>query len=177
MNCPKFSIPAQATGLHRVNPQARHKGLCRRVDRGLQDRGRSPRPERLGLARGRRRRAASHDIAIRQTSRSVTEARSMSMEDNKAIVRGFLEALDQQSFDALREHPGLYATVGVRHVQSPDCVVRARLVSSTDGVGSNSGIARRARRFKPSSLSGGSPLRRDARTLHVNAASGQPTRI
>ena len=35
----------------------------------------------------------------------------MGMEDNKAIVRSFLEALDRQDFDALKEHPGLYATV------------------------------------------------------------------
>jgi predicted ester cyclase len=35
----------------------------------------------------------------------------MSMEENKAIVRRFLEALDEQNFDALKEHPGLYATV------------------------------------------------------------------
>ena len=35
----------------------------------------------------------------------------MSMEENKAIVRGILEALDRQNFDALKEHPGLYATV------------------------------------------------------------------
>jgi len=35
----------------------------------------------------------------------------MSIEDNKAIVRSFLEALDRQDFDALKEHPGLYATV------------------------------------------------------------------
>jgi predicted ester cyclase len=35
----------------------------------------------------------------------------MSMEENKAIVRRFLEALDQQHFDALKEHPGLYQTV------------------------------------------------------------------
>ena len=35
----------------------------------------------------------------------------MSMEENKTIVRRFLEALDRQDFDALREHPGLYATV------------------------------------------------------------------
>jgi hypothetical protein len=35
----------------------------------------------------------------------------MSMEDNKAIVRRFLEALDRQNFDALKEHPGLYQTV------------------------------------------------------------------
>ncbi len=35
----------------------------------------------------------------------------MSMEENKAIVRGILEALDHQNFDALKEHPGLYATV------------------------------------------------------------------
>jgi predicted ester cyclase len=34
----------------------------------------------------------------------------MSMEENKAIVRGVLEALDRQDFDALKEHPGLYAT-------------------------------------------------------------------
>ena len=30
---------------------------------------------------------------------------------NKAIIRSFLEALDRQDFDALKEHPGLYATV------------------------------------------------------------------
>ena len=35
----------------------------------------------------------------------------MSMEENKAIVRSFLEALDRQDFDALKDHPGLYATV------------------------------------------------------------------
>ena len=35
----------------------------------------------------------------------------MSMEENKAIVRRFLEALDQHNFDALKEHPGLYQTV------------------------------------------------------------------
>jgi predicted ester cyclase len=35
----------------------------------------------------------------------------MSMEENKAIVRRFLEALDQQNFDALKEHPGLHQTV------------------------------------------------------------------
>lgn len=35
----------------------------------------------------------------------------MSTEENKAIVRRFLEALDQQDFDALKEHPGLYQTV------------------------------------------------------------------
>ncbi len=35
----------------------------------------------------------------------------MGVEDNKAIVRSFLEALDRQDFDALKEHPGLYATV------------------------------------------------------------------
>ena len=35
----------------------------------------------------------------------------MSTEENKAIVRRFLEALDEQNFDALREHPGLYQTV------------------------------------------------------------------
>ena len=33
------------------------------------------------------------------------------LEDNKAIVRRFLEALDQQNFEALKEHPGLYQTV------------------------------------------------------------------
>jgi len=37
--------------------------------------------------------------------------RVMSMEENKTIVRRFLEALDQQNFDALKEHPGLYQTV------------------------------------------------------------------
>jgi len=35
----------------------------------------------------------------------------MSMEENKAIVRRFLEALDRQDFDALKEHPGLNHTV------------------------------------------------------------------
>ena len=35
----------------------------------------------------------------------------MSIEDNKAIVRGILEALDRHDFDALKEHPGLYQTV------------------------------------------------------------------
>ena len=35
----------------------------------------------------------------------------MAGEENKAIVRRFLEALDQQNFDALKEHPGLYQTV------------------------------------------------------------------
>jgi predicted ester cyclase len=35
----------------------------------------------------------------------------MSMEENKAIVRGVLEALDRHDFDALKEHPGLYQTV------------------------------------------------------------------
>jgi len=34
-----------------------------------------------------------------------------SSEDNKAIVRRFLEALEQQDFEALKEHPGLYQTV------------------------------------------------------------------
>ena len=34
----------------------------------------------------------------------------MTIEDNKAIVRSILAALDQQNFDALKEHPGLYAT-------------------------------------------------------------------
>jgi len=40
-----------------------------------------------------------------------TETLTMSMEENKAIVGRFLEALDQQNFDALKEHPGLYQTV------------------------------------------------------------------
>jgi predicted ester cyclase len=40
-----------------------------------------------------------------------TEAMTMSMEENKAIVRTFLEALDEKNFDALKEHPGLYQTV------------------------------------------------------------------
>ena len=35
----------------------------------------------------------------------------MSMEENKAIVRRYLEALDQKNFDAIKEHPGLYQTV------------------------------------------------------------------
>ena len=34
-----------------------------------------------------------------------------STEENKAIVRRFLETLDQQNFDALKGHPGLYQTV------------------------------------------------------------------
>jgi len=34
----------------------------------------------------------------------------MSIEENKAIVRRVLEALDQQNFDALEEHPGRYQT-------------------------------------------------------------------
>jgi len=38
----------------------------------------------------------------------------MSTDDNKAIVRRFLQLLDEQNFDALKEHPGLYQTV-VRH--------------------------------------------------------------
>jgi predicted ester cyclase len=33
------------------------------------------------------------------------------LEENKAIVRRFLEALDQQNFEALKEHPGLYQTL------------------------------------------------------------------
>src|SRR6185503_3966701 len=33
------------------------------------------------------------------------------LEENKAIVRRFLEALDRQNFEALKEHPGLYQTV------------------------------------------------------------------
>ena len=35
----------------------------------------------------------------------------MSSEENKAVVRRFLEALDRQDFEALNEHPGLYQTV------------------------------------------------------------------
>lgn len=35
----------------------------------------------------------------------------MSMEENKAVVRRVLEALDQQNFEALKEHPGLHQTV------------------------------------------------------------------
>jgi hypothetical protein len=35
----------------------------------------------------------------------------MSMEENRAIVRRFFEALNQQNFAALKEHPGLYQTV------------------------------------------------------------------
>ena len=35
----------------------------------------------------------------------------MSIEESKAIVRRVLEALDQQNFDALKDHPGLYQTV------------------------------------------------------------------
>jgi predicted ester cyclase len=33
------------------------------------------------------------------------------MEENKAIIREYLKALDEQKFDALREHPGLYQAV------------------------------------------------------------------
>ena len=33
------------------------------------------------------------------------------LEENKAIVRRFLEALDRQNFEPLKEHPGLYQTV------------------------------------------------------------------
>jgi predicted ester cyclase len=35
----------------------------------------------------------------------------MAMEENKAIVRRILEALDQKNFAALKEHPGLHQTV------------------------------------------------------------------
>jgi len=35
----------------------------------------------------------------------------MSSDENKAVVRRFLEALDRQDFEALKEHPGLYQTV------------------------------------------------------------------
>ena len=35
----------------------------------------------------------------------------MAMEANKAIIRRFLEDLDQKNFDALKHHPGLYQTV------------------------------------------------------------------
>ena len=35
----------------------------------------------------------------------------MSTEENKAIVRRFLEDLDLKNFDALKKHPGLYQTV------------------------------------------------------------------
>ena len=35
----------------------------------------------------------------------------MAMEANKAIIRRFLEDLDQKNFDALKQHPGLYQTV------------------------------------------------------------------
>lgn len=35
----------------------------------------------------------------------------MSTEENKAIIRNFLEALDRQDFEALKEHPALYQTV------------------------------------------------------------------
>jgi predicted ester cyclase len=39
------------------------------------------------------------------------EAVAMSIEENKAIVRRYLEALDQHNFDAVKQHPGLYQTV------------------------------------------------------------------
>jgi predicted ester cyclase len=35
----------------------------------------------------------------------------MSTDDNKAIVRRFLEALDKKNFEALKEHPGLHQTI------------------------------------------------------------------
>jgi predicted ester cyclase len=35
----------------------------------------------------------------------------MSSGENKAVVRRFVEALDRQDFEALKEHPGLYQTV------------------------------------------------------------------
>src|SRR5882672_9925458 len=38
----------------------------------------------------------------------------MSTEDNKAIIRRFLQALDEQNFEALEDHPGLYQTIA-RH--------------------------------------------------------------
>src|SRR5260221_5300895 len=39
------------------------------------------------------------------------ETRLMSMEENKAIVRTVLEALDRHDFDALKDHPGMYQSV------------------------------------------------------------------
>jgi hypothetical protein len=51
-------------------------------------------------------------LPVRQPSRwdrsiaaLFTEAQPMSIEENKAIVGRFLEALDQRNFDALKEHP------------------------------------------------------------------------
>ena len=35
----------------------------------------------------------------------------MSTDDNKVIVRRFLEALDKKNFEELKEHPGLYQTI------------------------------------------------------------------
>ena len=35
----------------------------------------------------------------------------MSIEENKAVIRRFLEDLDRQNFEALKEHPGLYQAV------------------------------------------------------------------
>jgi hypothetical protein len=35
----------------------------------------------------------------------------MSLEENKALIRGVLEALDRHDYDALKVHPGLYQTV------------------------------------------------------------------
>ena len=39
------------------------------------------------------------------------ETMPMPMEENKAIVRRILEALDRHDYDALKDHPGLYQTV------------------------------------------------------------------
>jgi predicted ester cyclase len=35
----------------------------------------------------------------------------MSIEDNKAIIRSILAALDRHDYDALKDHPGLYQTI------------------------------------------------------------------
>ncbi len=34
-----------------------------------------------------------------------------SSDENRVIVRRFMEALDRQDFEAIKEHPGLYQTV------------------------------------------------------------------
>jgi predicted ester cyclase len=48
----------------------------------------------------------------------------MSIEENKAVVRRYLEALDRHSFEVLREHPGLYQAAARQpmiRAAFPDC--------------------------------------------------------
>jgi len=53
----------------------------------------------------------------------------MSMEENKAIVHRFLEALDRQNFDALKEHPGLHHIVALTwSVLLTDQIVDGKIV-------------------------------------------------